>query len=607
VTDSRGVTRYEYNTQGQLLSRTEPDNTQISYTYDTQNQHVKSVTSLSGTTSYEYNALTQLTKVTGPDGKATIYTYDAIGNLSTTVRPNGTTQLYRYDALNRPVYLENKDQNGQILSSYAYTYDKVGNKLSVEEFGGRKVNYTYDTFNRLTKEAITDPVNGNRTIEYTYDVVGNRTSRNDSVEGLTTYAYDNNDRLLTETKAGVTTTYAYDQNGNLVSEQSLNKTVVYDWDSENHLVGAITSDATGTHQVQYLYDENGIRVASIRDGVEVRYLVDENRQYAEVLEEYSSTTGTIASYVYGNELVSQTRGSTTSYYLKDGHSGVRLLTDAAGVVTDNYTYDAYGNVIEKIGNTTNDYLYRGEQSDSSMGMQYLRARYYDQNTGRFISTDPFGGLDKLPISKHRYLYANDSPITYSDPSGLFSALEQAIISRIVETTFIGGLFQSYAGVALSKISGEPVQWDGWSANAAADIDGLSVGGYVFDLTSERVNGSTTRGLWIVPTLGTQIGIPLLGLPPIGGSVGFPGSDGSPSTTVLSPRFFGNNPVALTGFTNFVGLDSIYGLGVSLGYFTMGFGSGTASWTLSAGLSVGISTLTGFSIPLLFRTKKVPTN
>jgi YD repeat-containing protein len=158
------------------------------------------------------------------------------------------------------------------------------------------------------------------------------------VEGLTTYAYDNNDRLLTETKAGITTTYAYDQNGNLVSEQSPTKTVVYDWDSENHLMGAITSDATGTHQVQYLYDENGIRVASIRDGVEVRYLVDKNRQYAEVIEEYSSTTGTIVSYVYGNELVSQTRGSSTSYYLNDGHSGVRLLTDVAGVVTDSYTY-----------------------------------------------------------------------------------------------------------------------------------------------------------------------------------------------------------------------------------------------------------------------------
>jgi YD repeat-containing protein len=80
--------------------------------------------------------------VTGPDAKATTYAYDAIGNLSTTEHPNGTTQLYRYDALNCPIYLENKNQNGQILSSYAYTYDKVGNNLSVEEFGGRKVNYS---------------------------------------------------------------------------------------------------------------------------------------------------------------------------------------------------------------------------------------------------------------------------------------------------------------------------------------------------------------------------------------------------------------------------------------------------------------------------------
>jgi RHS repeat-associated protein len=598
VTDIRGVTRYEYDTQGQLLSRTEPDNTQISYTYDTQNQHVKSVTSLSGTTSYEYNALTQLTKVTGPDGKATTYTYDAIGNLSTTVRPNGTTQLYRYDALNRPVYLENKDQNGQILSSYTYTYDKVGNKLLVEEFGGRKVNYTYDTLNRLTKEAITDPVNGNRTIEYTYDVVGNRTSRNDSVEGLTTYAYDSNDRLLTETKAGVTTTYAYDRNGNLVSEQSLNKTVVYDWDSENHLMGAITSDATGTHQVQYLYDENGIRVVSIRDGVEVRYLVDKNRQYAEVLEEYSSTTGTIASYVHGNELVSQTRGSTTSYYLNDGHSGVRQLTDAAGVVTDSYAYDAFGEVIEKTGNTTNDYLYRGEQSDFSLGMQYLRARYYDQNTGRFVSTDPFEGVQENPASRHRYIYGSGNPITYSDPSGLFSFAE-ITAERVALNTLVGGIIQSFVGFALSKISGEPVQWTGWYANAVLDVNDTAAGGFGFKLTSD-FDGYRTTGYWFVPVLGTVIGFPK----EISATLGLPSPDGPP-VTVQSPRIFGNNPFALVGYFNVIGIDLVPVVGVSNAAFTMGFGSGLG-WNLTVGLSVGVSTLTGFSFPVFFQKDKVPT-
>ena len=82
--------------------------------------------------------------------------------------------------------------------TYTYTLDQVGNRKSVEEYGGRKVEYTYDELHRLTKEVITDPVNGDsatqtlreRTIEYTYDAVGNRYTKNDSVFGLTTYTYD---------------------------------------------------------------------------------------------------------------------------------------------------------------------------------------------------------------------------------------------------------------------------------------------------------------------------------------------------------------------------------------------------------------------------------
>jgi YD repeat-containing protein len=191
---------------------------------------------------------------------------------------------------------------------------------------------------------------GNRTIDYTYDAVGNRLTRNDSSEGLTTYTYDANDRLLTEDLAGRIARYNYDANGNTLSRvASATGQVFYHWDFENRLVGADTTNSTGTHHVQYRYDADGIRVASTADGIETRYLIDTVQPYAEVLVEYRPSGLIVASYVYGNDLISQDRGGVHSFYHVDGLGSTRALTNASGIVTDRYVYDAFGQTIGQTG------------------------------------------------------------------------------------------------------------------------------------------------------------------------------------------------------------------------------------------------------------------
>ena len=63
------------------------------------------------------------------------------------------------------------------------------------------------------------------------------------------------------------------------------------------------------------------------------------------------------------------------YYVYDGHGDVRYLADENGSFTDSYSYDAYGVLIKKIGDTENDFLYCGEQYNESTGLYYIRARY----------------------------------------------------------------------------------------------------------------------------------------------------------------------------------------------------------------------------------------
>jgi RHS repeat-associated protein len=62
-------------------------------------------------------------------------------------------------------------------------------------------------------------------------------------------------------------------------------------------------------------------------------------------------------------------------------------------------------------------FYRGEQFDSDLALYYLRARYYNPATGRFLSRDPLDGDPTDPQSLHKYLYAGGDPVNRIDPSG----------------------------------------------------------------------------------------------------------------------------------------------------------------------------------------------
>jgi RHS repeat-associated protein len=147
----------------------------------------------------------------------------------------------------------------------------------------------------------------------------------------------------------------------------------------------------------------------------IKYVVDKNRAYAQVLEERDSTGSLLVSYLYGHDLLAQTRGTATHYYHYDGLSSTRLLSDISGTITDTYIYDAYGLLLDSTGSTSNPYLYRGEQYDPELKAYYLRARYYQPGIGRFVTTDPVEGSRSMPITQHRYLYGNADPVNNLDP------------------------------------------------------------------------------------------------------------------------------------------------------------------------------------------------
>ncbi len=418
VTDSSGSTNYSYDGRDRLVRVDNPDGSYIAYAYDT-NGNRTSLTTAAGTMRFTFDALNRLETVEDLNGGITVYGYDVVGNRTSVNYPNGTQALYTYDSLNRLTYLENLRSDASVISSYQYTLGVAGNRLSIFEGGGRTVNYSYDTLYRLIREDVTDLINGNSLIEYSYDSVGNRLSK--TVDALITvnYVYDDNDRLLSENSI----TYTYDANGNTLTKDDGSLTT-YGYDYEDRLVQVLTP----TNSIEYGYDSDGVRKAITVDGVSVSHLVDKNRLHAQVIEERDASNTLQVQYSYGDDLISQTRGSDDHYYVYDGHGSTRALVDNTENVTDTYNYDAYGDMLSGAGSTQNNYLYSGEQYDSLVEGYYLRARYYNQSNGRFLSTDPFVGCSSMPATLHDYIYGANNPVKYNDPSGNFIGLAGGFVN-----------------------------------------------------------------------------------------------------------------------------------------------------------------------------------
>src|SRR5580658_1403831 len=466
MTDASGTTTYSYDSMDRLTAKTTPQGA-LSYTYDAASSVVSMVSSNANGTSvqYMYDSLNRLSAVIDnrlPSGaNTTTYIYDPASNLVTATYSTGFQFTFTYDDLNRITALS------AMSSSYNYTLGPTGNRTAAVESSGRTLNWSYDGIYRLTNEAITrDPYSNNGTVPYGLDPVGNRLSQNSSLQGISSgaFTYNADDHLLTET---------YDNNGNTTASGA--RTFAYDF--ENRL------KSMNSGAVTLVYDGDGDRVTKTVGGVTTRYLVDDLNPtgYAQVVEEV--VNGAVQrTYTYGSQLVSQNQlvggAWVASFY---GGGSVRLLTDTAGAVTDTYDYDAWGNELHTTGSTPNTFLYRSEEYDSDFQLYYLRARYLNPVTGRFLTQDTDGGDIFDPSTLHEYLYAAGDPVNRIYRSGRNAA---------VDYTLLLTAFALYAGtqVAIAE-SGNSIKciWCETASQLAAalEVDVLAAGAKVLAETAGR--------------------------------------------------------------------------------------------------------------------------
>lgn len=454
----RNEVKYAYDDIGNRTRITYPDPTkEVTYTYD---------------------AFNRMDTVTDWLTNITNYDYDSAGNLTQIAYPasTGITTTATYDTRDRLDVLTNS-RGGSTLSSYDYTVDAIGNRSNVVEPGGISATYDYDDLYRLTEVEYNDATP--QTDTYFYDSVGNRLSKNSTTyayddadqmtsAGGTPYVYERNGAL---TRFGP----------NILAANQANKFLLQDYDARYLRIGhcydvnmdgaVVTSDITavvaafGAIEGQALYDprmdvnENGpdgaILIGDITrvvaqfgdicpdtghfiyngDGLRVQkrarpapgqtlqvtnFVWDLGSAVPNILQE---TTGNQTTYyVYGLDLISSVTGTPAAptYYLYDGLGSTTGLANATGAVIDTYRYDVFGAMRSHTGTSAQLYKFTGELEDVGVvgSPYYLRSRYYDSSTGRFLSRDMWPGVIGQPASQNRYTYVLNNPANYIDPTGL---------------------------------------------------------------------------------------------------------------------------------------------------------------------------------------------
>ncbi|BAN46030.1 RHS repeat-associated core domain-containing protein [Metapseudomonas resinovorans] len=157
--------------------------------------------------------------------------------------------------------------------------------------------------------------------------------------------------------------------------------------------------------------------------------------------------GRVIAFLLGVLLLGPVHAATqvyTTYYHNDHLGSPAAATDERNELLWRAHYRPYGERQESPGDIPfGSPGYTGHVQDSSSGLVYMQARYYDPQLGRFLSMDPMGPQETVPGSFNRYAYALNNPYGYKDPDGqwamaLLVGLDIALTSHGIYTEYQSG-------------------------------------------------------------------------------------------------------------------------------------------------------------------------
>lgn len=406
------------------------------------------------TYTYYYNKNSQLIAVHIPgNGQITYTEFDWLMP-QTMLLPGGNKITLKYDDFLQVKERILKNPDDQTLASALYEYDLEQNITKLETTKGI-FNFSYDDVYRLTQaDYPTDYAANDETFDY--DKVGNRVGRVETSVGgnVTETQIINTKNQLQQTDSTENefdTTYTYNANGHTKTKIKNGETIEYIYNHEERLIAVKKNNNL---VAEYVYDPQGRRVKKTVSGVSIFYLYNENGLAAE----YSSQGIFQKEYHFHPQATWMTSpqfmrtASNQVYYYHNDHLGTpQELIDREGNIVWQAEYDAFGKATVKINSVENNLRFPGQYFDSETQLHHNYKRDYDVETGRYIQADPW----RMASSINYYVYAGQSPLMFTDPTGEIIPWVMAAVGRAV----FGAVIDIVIQLAINGGRIECIKWD----------------------------------------------------------------------------------------------------------------------------------------------------
>ncbi|MDP2713463.1 RHS repeat-associated core domain-containing protein [Rheinheimera sp.] len=396
---------------------------------------------------FSYHANGQLSEQWQDDWR-TLHHYDAAGRRQCTVLPDGSTLDYRY---NDQGLLSQLALNQQPL--LWRSFDAAGRETAREYSSGLQLKQQFDAFNRLTAQQWqhnTDDSTAQQQRQYHYSGLHQLLKVTDNQKGDTEYQYNNLDQLISKSHSSDNgqseqlqwdsfgnpagdavevkqdrllryhdNQYQYDDSGNQFSATAPGKRQQREFNGFNQLTALSCGKAnSGNSVTRYEYDAFGRRSAKITGDGRTDFLWDGNSLIGEYCQ------GEFSWYIYepnSNKPLALVKQGRVYFYQFDQLGTPLSLTDSENNIVWQAHYSVFGKATVTVNKIDNPIRFQGQYFDNESGLHYNHFRYYDPQTGRFISQDPIGLLGGI----NHYQYAPNH-INWIDPLGLCAKEEGSV-------------------------------------------------------------------------------------------------------------------------------------------------------------------------------------